>query len=157
MVVDCVDDWGSGLYAMVSYKIHWWKNGNQQTDGHIILVNHFPDKIAITNWRRNSYPSAKTGRLSIIGVVADVVRTERVRGLWKGVTPSVVRTVPGVGLYFSVLHTMKTNLDISQVRVNVALDVQTYCTVKLRSNEFKETNHFHLLIPQSNILITIEI
>lgn len=59
-------------------------------------------------------PSTKTGRLSIIGVVADVVRTERVRGLWKGVTASVVRTVPGVGLYFSVLHTMKTNLDISQ-------------------------------------------
>ena len=53
--------------------------------------------------------------MSIAGVVAEVVREERVRGLWRGVTPSVVRTVPGVGLYFSVLHTVKSHLDIAQV------------------------------------------
>jgi len=55
-----------------------------------------------------------TRRVSIAGVVAEVVREERVRGLWRGVTPSVVRTVPGVGLYFSVLHTVKSHLDIAQ-------------------------------------------
>jgi len=53
-------------------------------------------------------------RISIMGVVVEVVRTERVRGLWRGVTPSVVRTVPGVGLYFSVLHAVKSQLDIAQ-------------------------------------------
>lgn len=59
-------------------------------------------------------PFAKPSRISMLGVVIDVVKTERVRGLWKGVTPSVARTVPGVGLYFSVLHTVKAKLDITQ-------------------------------------------
>jgi len=59
-------------------------------------------------------PLAKSGRISVFGVVVDVVKTERLRGLWKGVTPSVVRTVPGVGLYFSVLNTVKAKLDIAQ-------------------------------------------
>ena len=29
-------------------------------------------------------------------------------GLWKGITPSITRTVPGVGLYFASLHALKT-------------------------------------------------
>lgn len=65
--------------------------------------------------------SSSSGRVSIVGVVVDVVRTERVRGLWRGVTPSVARTVPGVGLYFSVLHAIKTRWDVTQPSASQSL------------------------------------
>lgn len=42
--------------------------------------------------------------------VGKVVRNERLFGLWKGMTPSIYRCVPGVGLYFSSLNWLKTNL-----------------------------------------------
>lgn len=40
----------------------------------------------------------------IIEEVRVIVRENGVWGLWKGVTPSLWRTVPGVGLYFTVYH-----------------------------------------------------
>eukprot|EP00092_Neocalanus_flemingeri_P003634 GFUD01003901.1.p1 GENE.GFUD01003901.1~~GFUD01003901.1.p1 ORF type:complete len:282 (+),score=37.32 GFUD01003901.1:631-1476(+) len=49
-------------------------------------------------------------RLSMTGVVKNVLAQENVLGLWRGVIPSLVRTVPGVGLYFSSMHWMKSNL-----------------------------------------------
>ncbi|XP_065193208.1 mitochondrial glycine transporter-like [Sycon ciliatum] len=42
-----------------------------------------------------------------IRVMLDVVRNENIGALWKGLTPSLTRTVPGVGLYFGVLHTLQ--------------------------------------------------
>ena len=65
-----------------------------------------------------------------MGVVVEVVRTERVRGLWRGVTPSVVRTVPGVGLYFSVLHAVKSQLDIAQVETQQRMESTYQLTEK---------------------------
>ena len=35
---------------------------------------------------------------------------ERLRGLWRGLVPSVTRTVPGVGIYFSSMHWMRSQL-----------------------------------------------
>ena len=81
--------------------------------------------------------SSSPGRMSIVGVVLDVVRTERVRGLWRGVTPSVARTVPGVGLYFSVLHAIKTRWDVTQVRKSLASRVRVSSNnseVQIRKN-----------------------
>lgn len=49
-------------------------------------------------------------RLSMTGVVRNVVAQENLFGLWRGVIPSLVRTVPGVGLYFSSMHYMKASL-----------------------------------------------
>lgn len=46
----------------------------------------------------------------MVRVVRGVVNQDNVRGLWRGVMPSMVRTVPGVGLYFSSMHYMKTTL-----------------------------------------------
>jgi len=43
----------------------------------------------------------------MINVIGQVVKTDRVAGLWKGITPSMLRCVPGVGLYFSSLHSLK--------------------------------------------------
>jgi len=49
-------------------------------------------------------------RLSMTGVCKNIVAQENFLGLWRGVIPSLVRTVPGVGLYFSSMHFMKANL-----------------------------------------------
>jgi len=43
-------------------------------------------------------------------VARQVLRTEHVSGLWRGILPSVTRTVPGVGIYFASLHWLKTSL-----------------------------------------------
>lgn len=48
-----------------------------------------------------------TGRVGMVTVVLSVVKTERLLGLWKGMSPSFVRTIPGVGLYFSTYHSLK--------------------------------------------------
>lgn len=50
------------------------------------------------------------GGSGMLYTVGKVVRNERLFGLWKGITPSIVRCVPGVGLYFSSLHWLKTSL-----------------------------------------------
>jgi len=46
-------------------------------------------------------------------VALNVVKNERVLGLWKGVAPSLTRTVPSIGVYFSCLHYMRSNFGSS--------------------------------------------
>lgn len=48
-------------------------------------------------------------RPTIYSTLRVVIATETVTGLWKGMTPSITRTVPGVGLYFASLHWLKTS------------------------------------------------
>ncbi|KAK2187612.1 hypothetical protein NP493_160g04000 [Ridgeia piscesae] len=43
----------------------------------------------------------------IITVFINVVRQEKPAALWKGLVPSLVRTVPGVGVYFTCLHALQ--------------------------------------------------
>lgn len=47
------------------------------------------------------------GRVGMVTVVLSVVKTERLLGLWKGMSPSFVRTIPGVGIYFSTYYSLK--------------------------------------------------
>jgi len=49
-------------------------------------------------------------RRSMLKVANEVILKESLFGLWRGVTASLVRTVPGVGIYFSCMHTLKTNV-----------------------------------------------
>lgn len=44
----------------------------------------------------------------MVTVVTNVVRNEKFLGLWKGLFPSLSRTVPGIGVYFSSLHHMRS-------------------------------------------------
>lgn len=46
---------------------------------------------------------------SMISCVGHILQKEQLAGLWRGVTPSVARCVPGVGLYFSSLHYLTTS------------------------------------------------
>lgn len=50
-----------------------------------------------------------TTKPTIYSTMRVVIATENVAGLWKGMTPSITRTVPGVGLYFASLHWLKTS------------------------------------------------
>nr|XP_020478756.1 solute carrier family 25 member 38-A-like [Monopterus albus]XP_020478757.1 solute carrier family 25 member 38-A-like [Monopterus albus] len=48
-----------------------------------------------------------SGRVGMMTVLQSVVRTERLLGLWRGVSPSFARTIPGVGIYFSTFYSLK--------------------------------------------------
>uniref|UniRef100_A0A0B7AMB2 Mitochondrial glycine transporter n=1 Tax=Arion vulgaris TaxID=1028688 RepID=A0A0B7AMB2_9EUPU len=54
--------------------------------------------------------SANLGtKLGMFAEIANVVRQERVLGLWTGLMPSLLRCVPGIGLYFTSLHWLKSS------------------------------------------------
>ncbi|KAG1966934.1 mitochondrial glycine transporter A [Pimephales promelas] len=48
-----------------------------------------------------------SGRVGLVEVFVSVLRTEKLVGLWRGVSPSFVRCIPGVGIYFSTYFTLK--------------------------------------------------
>ncbi|CAH0723255.1 unnamed protein product, partial [Brenthis ino] len=46
----------------------------------------------------------------MISIFVNIVRQEHIIGLWRGMVPSIARCVPGVGLYFSSLHWLKSKM-----------------------------------------------
>ncbi|XP_055335841.1 mitochondrial glycine transporter B-like isoform X2 [Paramacrobiotus metropolitanus] len=42
--------------------------------------------------------------IKVVPIVRQILREESVVGLWRGTVPSLLRTVPGVGIYFSSIH-----------------------------------------------------
>ncbi|XP_019876288.1 mitochondrial glycine transporter A isoform X2 [Aethina tumida] len=52
--------------------------------------------------------NGRTGTVSMVSVFANILQQEQIRGLWKGMTPSITRCVPGVGLYFCSVDYIKT-------------------------------------------------
>lgn len=48
----------------------------------------------------------QSSKSSMLQTMNQVLRNEQLGGLWRGMTPSITRTVPGVGLYFSSMHWM---------------------------------------------------
>jgi len=50
------------------------------------------------------------GNPSMLREFKKIIVCEKVTGLWQGVRPSLIRTVPGVGVYFSCMHTVKMTL-----------------------------------------------
>ncbi|XP_061883035.1 mitochondrial glycine transporter B-like isoform X1 [Entelurus aequoreus] len=62
-------------------------------------------KTRLQTLQNNAKPgSPKVGMLSVF---VNVIRTESVFSLWKGVSPSFVRCIPGVGIYFSTFYSLK--------------------------------------------------
>ena len=56
---------------------------------------------------------------------------DRLFGLWRGVLPSLVRTVPGVGIYFSTMHTLKVVIHFSNIHnLKVGFFFSTMHTLK---------------------------
>ncbi|XP_015781294.1 mitochondrial glycine transporter [Tetranychus urticae] len=56
----------------------------------------------------NSSSPVAMHRMRMVSTFTDVVRTESIIGLWKGTVPSLLRCIPGVGLYFASLHQLQT-------------------------------------------------
>ncbi|XP_061442941.1 mitochondrial glycine transporter isoform X2 [Rhineura floridana] len=48
-----------------------------------------------------------SGHVGMVTLLFKVVRTESILGLWKGVSPSFARCIPGVGIYFSTFYMIK--------------------------------------------------
>ncbi|XP_054991543.1 mitochondrial glycine transporter isoform X3 [Sorex araneus] len=55
-------------------------------------------------------PADGSRRVGMLALLLKVVRTESLWGLWRGMSPSIVRCVPGVGIYFGTLYSSKQYL-----------------------------------------------
>ncbi|VEN51602.1 unnamed protein product [Callosobruchus maculatus] len=67
--------------------------------------DHFPEHS------QQSYSSlwiCRHGTVSMVSTFANILQQEHISGLWRGMVPSLTRCVPGVGLYFCFLDTMKS-------------------------------------------------
>lgn len=53
--------------------------------------------------------NGRHGAASMLSIFSNIVQQEHLRGLWRGMAPSITRCVPGVGLYFSSLDYLKSN------------------------------------------------
>ncbi|XP_026070141.1 mitochondrial glycine transporter B-like isoform X1 [Carassius auratus] len=62
-------------------------------------------KTRLQTLQNNMHPGAP--KVGMITVFFNVIRTEKLLGLWKGVTPSFMRCIPGVGIYFSTFYSLK--------------------------------------------------
>lgn len=51
-----------------------------------------------------------SGSVRMSTVFYNVVQQDKVIGLWRGLVPSFSRTVPGIALYFSSIHAMKSKI-----------------------------------------------
>ncbi|CAG9786042.1 unnamed protein product [Diatraea saccharalis] len=69
-------------------------------------------KTRLQNPNQNVIAATVNSRIQpgMISIFTNIVRTEQIAGLWRGMVPSVARCVPGVGLYFSSLHWLKVKL-----------------------------------------------
>nr|XP_023994087.1 LOW QUALITY PROTEIN: solute carrier family 25 member 38-B-like [Salvelinus alpinus] len=62
-------------------------------------------KTRLQTLQNNMKPGAP--KVGMMTVLVQVIRTESFLGLWKGVSPSFVRCIPGVGIYFSTFYSLK--------------------------------------------------
>ncbi|XP_038874174.1 mitochondrial glycine transporter B isoform X3 [Salvelinus fontinalis] len=62
-------------------------------------------KTRLQTLQNNMKPGAP--KVGMMTVLIQVIRTESFLGLWKGVSPSFVRCIPGVGIYFSTFYSLK--------------------------------------------------
>uniref|UniRef100_A0A5F8H126 Solute carrier family 25 member 38 n=1 Tax=Monodelphis domestica TaxID=13616 RepID=A0A5F8H126_MONDO len=61
---------------------------------------------------QTTQPGSK--HIGMLSLLIRVVRTESLLGLWKGMSPSIVRCVPGVGIYFGTLYFVKEHFLLGQ-------------------------------------------
>ncbi|XP_026480869.1 mitochondrial glycine transporter B-like isoform X2 [Ctenocephalides felis] len=50
----------------------------------------------------------------MVTVLTTILKKEQLLALWTGITPSITRCVPGVGLYFSALHWLKSQTLVNE-------------------------------------------
>lgn len=60
-------------------------------------------------------------RVGMLYTFYSVARTDRLKGLWRGLVPSISRTVPGVGMYFCSLHWLKKTFLNEELKAHQAV------------------------------------
>nr|KAF7438054.1 hypothetical protein H0235_000445 [Vespula pensylvanica] len=53
-------------------------------------------------------------RNGMLTTIVHIIKKENIFGLWRGMTPSITRVIPGVGLYFSSLDWLKHTLQLEE-------------------------------------------
>lgn len=71
------------------------------------------DRHGAQTIRSTASATTAAGSNGLFTVVGHIVRDEKLLGLWKGMTPSLTRCVPGVGLYFASIHGLKLAFNIN--------------------------------------------
>ncbi|GAB1610057.1 mitochondrial glycine transporter A-like isoform X2 [Argonauta hians] len=66
--------------------------------------------LDLVKTRLQSPIKTSEGRLSVVSVVTHVLKQDNITGLWRGLAPTIARSVPGIGIYFSLLFTFKSHL-----------------------------------------------
>ncbi|XP_029004275.1 mitochondrial glycine transporter B [Betta splendens] len=69
-------------------------------------------KTRLQTLQNNAKPGAP--KVGMFTVFVNVIRTEKFFSLWKGVSPSFVRCIPGVGIYFSTFYSLKQHFFLDQ-------------------------------------------
>nr|XP_020516828.1 mitochondrial glycine transporter B-like isoform X1 [Labrus bergylta] len=69
-------------------------------------------KTRLQTLQNNAKPGAP--KVGMFKVFITVIRTENFFSLWKGVSPSFVRCIPGVGIYFSTFYSLKQHFFLDQ-------------------------------------------
>ncbi|XP_068178231.1 mitochondrial glycine transporter B [Antennarius striatus] len=69
-------------------------------------------KTRLQTMQKNAKPGAPN--MGMVPVFLHVIRTEKFFSLWKGVSPSFVRCIPGVGIYFSTFYSLKQHFFLTQ-------------------------------------------
>ncbi|XP_070845158.1 mitochondrial glycine transporter B isoform X2 [Chaetodon trifascialis] len=62
-------------------------------------------KTRLQTLQNNAKPGAP--RVGMCTIFINVIKTENFFSLWKGVSPSFARCIPGVGIYFSTFYSLK--------------------------------------------------
>ncbi|XP_075232119.1 mitochondrial glycine transporter-like isoform X2 [Lycorma delicatula] len=69
-------------------------------------------KTRIQSGQTNTLYGTSHCNLTSLNLISKILQNENLFALWKGITPSVARCVPGVGIYFSSLHWLKNYIEI---------------------------------------------
>ncbi|GAU91906.1 hypothetical protein RvY_04073-2 [Ramazzottius varieornatus] len=88
-------------------------------------------------------PQSAITSFKVIPIVTQILRQENIFGLWRGTVPSLFRTVPGVGIYFTSIHIMqemagpgRTSTETMLIgvasRVMASLSVLPFTVIKAR-------------------------
>ncbi|CAG9853663.1 unnamed protein product [Phyllotreta striolata] len=55
-----------------------------------------------------SVTTSTNGKPLFTTIISNIIKEESIKGFWKGTTPTLVKTVPGIGLYFGLLTHIKS-------------------------------------------------
>ncbi|KAH3872288.1 mitochondrial glycine transporter-like [Dreissena polymorpha] len=51
---------------------------------------------------------------SMVAIATGVIKQDKIVGLWRGIVPSIIRCIPGIGIYFSTIHTLKGKFETTK-------------------------------------------